>query len=137
MKTLILLFVLVAFGCTQRPVRPNHYPALDYPFADISDLHDGVSLIYEGKDIGLDGGSHVYIFSTPEKRKIQLWDLCIVAKKGKGLEPNLNAFMLVFGTKNEDAVIVPVGSELESLLISITPKEIAAGISDRAHAIHY
>ena len=134
---MFILCILGVVGCAQRPVRPNYYPALDYPFGNASDLHAGAVLKYEGKDIGLDGGSRVYIFSTPEKRKIQLWDLCRGAKKDRGMDSKLNAFMLVFGPGNEDTLIVAAGSDIESQLISSMPKEIAAGIADRKHAIRY
>ena len=138
MKTLILLLcILSVVGCAQRPARPHYYPALDYPYGNVSDLYAGTVLKFEGKDFGLDGGSRVYILSTPDKRKIQLWDLCVVAKKDRGLDSTSNAFMLVLGPKNEDTLIVAVGSEIESHLIASMPKEIAAGIVDRKHAIHY
>jgi len=135
-KLLFLTSILVAAGCRTAPPRPNHYAALDYPFARISDIHAGQRLNFEGKDFGLDGGSRVYIFSTPNRKKIQLWDLCVKAKEDRSLDPSLNQFLLVLGSRREDSFLVPADSDLESLLISMLPREIASGLSNREQKIN-
>ena len=135
----VCLFILA--GCQSRPKRPNYYPAQDYPFCQIYDLQSVASLKYEGWGVTLDGGSHAFCFSTPQKQKIYLYDLCYVVKEQGGFDLNSNAFMIQAGFDRSHEYLVAVGSDVEKLLVSkiirssIIPVEIVQGLKDRRHEI--
>jgi hypothetical protein len=139
LSTLLLCVGLA--GCASKPRRPNWYPAMNYPYAKPTDLRAGYALKLEALDTGLDGGSHVYIFSTPEKRKLVLWDLCQLAKLELGHPATRNSFILVWGSSKGAECPVEPGSELEKTLISnIKPTSLLAlhiieGLKDRSWII--
>jgi hypothetical protein len=128
---LILCLVVLAAGCARRPVRPGDYPARNYPLATLADIRTAETLTLEKTDIGLDGGSQVYILSTPKRKQVQLWNLCHLAKEARGHDPRLNVFMLKVGEGRANELMVEPGSEMETLLIARLPLEIANGVRNR------
>jgi hypothetical protein len=139
-------------GCLSKP--PNPTPAaFRYPDESLAALATISALRYEGCTIGMDGGSHVYILSTPEKKKIALWNRCLAVKLERGYDPAKNAFMVETGERRDDEHIVEHGSDLEALLIQKLAAgrlsheefpgqhqcetEILDGLRDRSHAIAF
>ncbi len=132
---LILCFVVLATGCARRPVRPGDYPARHYPQATLTDIRAAEALTLEKTDIGLDGGSQVYILSTSKRKQVQLWGLCYLAKQARGYDPRLNVFMLKVGEGRQNELMVEPGSEMEAMLIARLPLKIANGLKDRGSPI--
>jgi hypothetical protein len=151
-RLLVMLACCLMGGCLSKT--PNPTPAaFRYPDESLAGLTKISSLHYEGCTIGLDGGSHVYILSTPEKKKIALWNRCLAVKLQCGYDPAKNAFMVETGEHRDDEHIVEHGSHLEALLIHklaaahLSPEkfpgqhqreaEIIDGLRDRSHAITF
>lgn len=149
-RLLILLLSFMVAGCASPVPRPTS-AAYSYPDASPATIDAAAYLRFEGLDFGLDGGSAVYILSTPDKQKVALWNRCAWVKDQLGCDPKRNLFMLQtgFGRVNEHSV--DQGTELERKLIeklkaSIREKEafpgqhrcearIIAGLRDRSHRV--
>ena len=104
-------------SCLSKPSYPSP-AAFRYPDASLAALRGAAFLRYEGSTIGMDGGSHVYILSTPDRKKVAVWNRCVAAKMARGDDPAKNAFMLQTGDRREDEHAIGHGSELEGLLIA-------------------
>lgn len=75
MRLILVAIGMLAFlvGCGTQMPRPFYVAAAEYPLASVSDIEAGAYLTYEGADFGMDGGSHVFIFSTPSRSRIEVW----------------------------------------------------------------
>jgi hypothetical protein len=118
-RVLICLVFASLLGCVAHPKRPYLSPVWNLPYGGISGFQSARFLRYEHKDIGLDGGSHVYVLSDDKNRKYDLWDLCPLAKEEKYLDLAKNAFFVKVGEKQSEFILLPAGSDIEAHLIAI------------------